>query len=430
MPRRSGWPNWSWPRSGSGPARFPQLTLSVSDPYVTLAGPGTQGLPNMGSGAQVTSPPFTLVVSPSCPQARTVELGLLFSANYGVYTTSETFSLMVGLRDLLFVDADDEGTETRITDALASLGRTYVRWNTWESELATVPLDTLRLYSIVLWAAGDQNTSSLTPQNQANLGSYLDAGGNLVLSAENFSTSYGGSSFASAYLHVASFSATTASSVEGTPGDPIGDGVALSLNYHPELSNSPDRVEPGVGATTVFTAGEGADPVVIRYPAAGPSPYRVVFFGVPLEAFTTGVANPHNIETVIDRCLNWMGGDDLAPTPPTGLVLSSEGVLSWSPSTDNVGVTSYWVYRSPQAYFSVEGLVPTLTTTATSVTVTQGLLDPSVDYTYRVTARDAAGNQSAASDPVGEREFALPSLPTSLAEQRSIWPLRSSWLRP
>ncbi len=87
------------------------------------------------------------------------------------------------------------------------------------------------------------------------------------------------------------------------------------------------------------------------------------------------------------------GGDTQAPTTPAGLTVTgttaSSASLSWSPSSDNVGVTGYDVYRGGQ-----------LAGTATGTSFTDTGLAASTAYTYTVKARDAAGNVSAASSPV------------------------------
>ncbi|MCY9591363.1 bacillolysin [Paenibacillus chitinolyticus] len=85
--------------------------------------------------------------------------------------------------------------------------------------------------------------------------------------------------------------------------------------------------------------------------------------------------------------------DTQAPTAPGNLVstgkTSSSVTLSWSASTDNVGVTGYDVYRGSVLAASVSG---------TSATVSG--LSPSTAYTFTVKAKDAAGNVSPASSPV------------------------------
>ena len=84
----------------------------------------------------------------------------------------------------------------------------------------------------------------------------------------------------------------------------------------------------------------------------------------------------------------------VAPTKPTLVsvnVVSGKLELTWTASTDNVGVAGYYVYRSTNA---TQGpIVATVTgTTWLDTTVTQG-----VRYTYAVAAFDAAGNVSARS---------------------------------
>lgn len=79
--------------------------------------------------------------------------------------------------------------------------------------------------------------------------------------------------------------------------------------------------------------------------------------------------------------------DTQAPSIPANLtasaVSSSQLNLSWSASTDNVGVTGYALYRNGAFLKDVSG-------TSTSDTG----LAPATSYTYYVRARDAAGNTS------------------------------------
>lgn len=86
------------------------------------------------------------------------------------------------------------------------------------------------------------------------------------------------------------------------------------------------------------------------------------------------------------------GGDTTPPSVPANLAVtgttSSSASLSWSASTDNVGVAGYRVYR---------GGVQVGTTAGTSFTDTG--LSASTQYSYTVAAYDAAGNVSAQSSP-------------------------------
>lgn len=85
--------------------------------------------------------------------------------------------------------------------------------------------------------------------------------------------------------------------------------------------------------------------------------------------------------------------DTTAPSAPTNLAVTgatgSSVSLSWTASTDNVGVTSYEVLNGTSVAKSV-------TTTAATVTG----LSPETSYSFTVRAKDAAGNVSAASSAV------------------------------
>ncbi|HEX8818482.1 MAG TPA: lamin tail domain-containing protein [Archangium sp.] len=88
--------------------------------------------------------------------------------------------------------------------------------------------------------------------------------------------------------------------------------------------------------------------------------------------------------------------DTTAPTAPSNLSASAASAsqvnLAWTGSTDNVGVASYNVYRSPDnATFS-----PVASVSGTSHADTG--LAASTTYYYRVTADDAANNESASSN--------------------------------
>ncbi len=104
--------------------------------------------------------------------------------------------------------------------------------------------------------------------------------------------------------------------------------------------------------------------------------------------------------------------DTTPPSTPTGLTAAAAGSsganLSWSASTDNVGVTGYIVRRN-----GIQTGTPATTTYAETG------LSPGTTYTYSVAARDAAGNTSANSASVSvttasAADTTPPSTPTGL----------------
>lgn len=90
----------------------------------------------------------------------------------------------------------------------------------------------------------------------------------------------------------------------------------------------------------------------------------------------------------------WVSTPDTeAPTAPTNLVVTNEAStsinLSWTASTDNVGVVSYDVY--------VDGVFNTNVSTNSANIIN---LTPETTYSFYVIALDAAGNESAQSNSV------------------------------
>ncbi len=100
--------------------------------------------------------------------------------------------------------------------------------------------------------------------------------------------------------------------------------------------------------------------------------------------------------------------DTTPPSPPTGLTGAAAGSsganLSWSASTDNVGVTGYIVRRNG---------VQVATPAATSYTDTG--LSAGATYSYTVAARDAAGNVSPNSATVSVTTGSTPPPPSNSA---------------
>ncbi|GAB2655953.1 discoidin domain-containing protein [Kribbella swartbergensis] len=86
-------------------------------------------------------------------------------------------------------------------------------------------------------------------------------------------------------------------------------------------------------------------------------------------------------------------GDTQPPSTPTGVrttgVTATSVALTWTASTDNVGISGYDVLRN--------GAVVASTTTTQ---YNDSGLTANTSYTYTIRARDLAGNQSAPSDPV------------------------------
>jgi chitodextrinase len=108
---------------------------------------------------------------------------------------------------------------------------------------------------------------------------------------------------------------------------------------------------------------------------------------------TDAAGNVSAASTAVTGTTSTAGGDTIPPSAPTGVTVSgttsSSVSLSWTASTDNVGVTGYQVFRGN-----------TLVGSPATTSFTDTGLNASTAYSYTVKAVDAAGNVSAASSSV------------------------------
>lgn len=107
--------------------------------------------------------------------------------------------------------------------------------------------------------------------------------------------------------------------------------------------------------------------------------YQVVAYDA---AGNTSYSERVNVTTISD-----LTAPDV-PSPPYLTVRSSSVIdLAWSPSSDNVGVAGYYIYRNGTK----------IATAVATTTYKDTGLSPSINYIYTVAAYDAVGNVSAQS---------------------------------
>jgi len=183
----------------------------------------------------------------------------------------------------------------------------------------------------------------------------------------------------------ASMSVTTASAADTTPPTtPTGlTGAAVgSTGANLSWSASTDNV--GVTGYIVRRNGvQVATPATTSLADMGLSAATTYSYAVAARD-AAGNISPNSTSVSVTTA---SAADMTPPTTPTGLtaaVAGSTGAnLSWSASTDNVGVTGYIVRRNG---------VPVATPSTTSFADTG--LSAATTYSYTVAARDAAGNIS------------------------------------
>ncbi len=106
----------------------------------------------------------------------------------------------------------------------------------------------------------------------------------------------------------------------------------------------------------------------------------------------------------------YTSSDTEAPSKPTNVTLSNTTLtsidISWSPSSDNIGVTQYQVY--------VNDILTKQTTTATSASITG--LETNTTYSFKVIAKDLINKSEASNEVTGKTlaDTTPPSVPTNV----------------
>jgi len=162
-------------------------------------------------------------------------------------------------------------------------------------------------YRMVFWFSGDIYGGSAGPNStdETSLTAYLNEGGRLFLSSQDYLYDMGLTTFGSTYLGIGSYSddSGNATAKVGVVGDPIGNGLgSLSLTYPSGFSDYGDIVTAGAGASQAFKSSSNVNLDVDK--ASGE--WKTVFFGTDWAPIYNN--NAANGITVLQRIVDWFGG--------------------------------------------------------------------------------------------------------------------------
>ncbi len=212
---------------------------------------------------------------------------------------------------VLLVDDDNDSPDTRpyFTAALDNLGYDYNVFDVGGGGSNGPTLAEMQGYSIVIWFSGDKWGGSAGPNaaDETALAAYLDGGGYLFLSSQDYLYDWGLTSFGQSYLGIGSYSDDTgdATTKYGVAGDPIGDGLGpYPLTYPSGFSDYGDVVNAGGGASVAFRSASGGGNNLDVDKDGGA--WKTVFFGTDWVPIYTN--NAANGEEVLGRIIEWFGG--------------------------------------------------------------------------------------------------------------------------
>jgi hypothetical protein len=157
--------------------------------------------------------------------------------------------------------------------------------------------ETLQGYPLVIWFTGDEWGGFAGPGSagEAALATYIDAGGHLVLSSQDYLYDNGLTGFGNTHLGIESFTSdVNQSTVTGT-GKIFGDLGSVLLDY--PFTNYSDIVSPSLTGELAFSGNMG-DAGINKEGVLG----GTVFLGFPIEAMSTS-----DQQSLIAALLSWLG---------------------------------------------------------------------------------------------------------------------------
>ncbi len=216
---------------------------------------------------------------------------------------------------VLLVDDDRWYDQSPAYEAtLQAVGLPYDRWEvTGIFGSGSPPADVLSWYPLVLWFNGYDWFDPIHPSELDRLSGYLDGGGRLFLSSQEYLYVIGAQPLTRDYFGVITHSEwLSQTTVTGAPGRVLGDGLGPVKLVYP-FRNWSDSVMPAPGAEVAFR-GQHGQPGALTHAGACTTGdpacrWRTAFFAFPVEALPLAQRT-----VLIQRLvgwLSWLGGSEL-----------------------------------------------------------------------------------------------------------------------
>ena len=203
---------------------------------------------------------------------------------------------------ILLVDDDRwYPQEEKYEAALAEGGFHYDYWHTGaagdEPGQGSPSLDVLQRYPILVWFTGYDWYAPITSGEEESLATYLDGGGRLFLSSQDFLYYHYDDHFSQNYLGALTYTEdVTPTLATGVPENPIGDRAGpYALNY--PFPNWSDAVTPAPDVSVILRE-QDRRPIAL---ARQEGDYKTTFFSFPHEALPEAGRS-----LVMERAVGWL----------------------------------------------------------------------------------------------------------------------------
>ncbi len=207
---------------------------------------------------------------------------------------------------VLLVD-DDNGIQPTQELFVTALNANSYLFDIWDVKLghgsAAPALDDMMPYDLIVWITGWETYQPVTPADGENLMDFMDLGRGVFISAQDLTTAFPvGHTFLVDYLGIGSYTTNVgALQANGAAGDPIGDGLHLTLTYPLTSVNRADEyIANAIG--TQFMTNQTGRPIAVR---ADNGTARSVALGFAGEAIDAN-PNPNNCTVLLGRALDWI----------------------------------------------------------------------------------------------------------------------------
>ncbi|NNF61228.1 MAG: hypothetical protein HKN06_07855 [Gammaproteobacteria bacterium] len=203
---------------------------------------------------------------------------------------------------VLLVDDDDNDPDVRAayTAALANLAMPHDVWDTANSDNEPTAVQ-LSAYNAVVWFSGDEFGGFAGPgaAGESALGSYLDAGGCLLLSSQDYFYDRGNTAFMTTHLGLLTATSDVEQVTVGGAGSIFGTLGNYSLDY--PFSNYSDDLVPEPATSEIAFTGNAS------VPGGGAAINKTdgiksAYFGYPVEALGLVDRTQVMAAFLLDRC--------------------------------------------------------------------------------------------------------------------------------
>ena len=246
-------------------------------------------------------------------------------------TAEAVFSTKTPAPILLVDDHRWYDTTDRYRQALETRHLPYDEWRirgNLPPDLGSPSLERLGRYPVVIWFTAYDWFGTLDAVDETRLASYLDGGGRLLLSSQDYLYTNGLTDFGRDYLGVINYTdGLSVTQTVGTVGHPVGRGFASMDLVYP-FRNFSDALRPGSEARISFW-GQHGQPVALTMAEA---PWKTAFYAFAVEALS-----PDDMADLLGSTVDWLSplGDSKLEINPS--VTSAGSELTCTLSIRNTG---------------------------------------------------------------------------------------------